>query len=605
MVGRALLYVFVIGLVLRAAAAEDTAAESDRPRPFPGSSAAVESRPYPLHQPLWQTDDLHAVVRQARDFVDRNPAAPEAPRVILDWMMAARLTRNVPVEQDAQRRLVFDYPASLQTAYVLSQFRQSSELVALLEKEFDEHLDDPSPESELRVARAIRQGVRQFQSNLFTSDAFALRCWLAAKTLGDESLAEAAMYTLDEKSREQQEINAIVLDVSADPVERIQKLLQPREGYVAIPFARYLLARLPAADRDRPDVQKARVTCMIQQWQWAKAVEAIQALPAAAIDAPTLYARGCAEYALGDAAAARGTLREVAARFEPTPWAASARELLVALESSEENLDQQAIIASAALVRMSDPANDRWQASVVWQPDSPQPIQAAVDHNIAGNTMELTVLRGTQRLFGYRSDGQTRTYLFPGEAFARRYPETGHLIPVIEVGLDTVDRRQNFAFNSQILTAPTLTQAVLNRRGLFSDAAILEAGGPARLLQALFGFTSIPCTPEKTATGTRLTWLRPEVVTPVVNRESLEFDSTGRLRQLRYARFELRGLRYGSNDSEPPMPSQLAGLEVRDEQKADPAAAMRALATLLEFFNETSKEAPEAVANQPEAAAAK
>jgi hypothetical protein len=293
---------------------------------------------------------------------------------------------------------------------------------------------------------------------------------------------------------------------------------------------------------------------------------------------------------MGDPVAAVASFQEIEERFTDTPWRDSARELRIRVETASESLTQQSVIATRALVRMLDPKNDRWQATAVWRPESPRSIRAIVDYDLKADSLELALVRGESRVFAYRSDGQSRTYLLPGETVAYRYPEKGHMIPVLDFSLETEGRKQHFTFNTNLGSGETLQQSVLRRRGLLSDESLRGPSGVAKLLQAAFSFSAVPCAPESDSEVTRFVWLRPEISTPSIEREEVQFDSSGRLRRIRLPEFELRDIRYGSSDSLPLMESPLTGIEIREQSKVDPAVAMRALAALFETFRSEMEE---------------
>lgn len=576
---RRLVTLLLIGTALRSSLADDAANEPGLPRPFPGAPT-IAGEPYRFQDPLWQTDDARGIVHRARDFADRNPDAPETPRVLLDWMMAARLARLTKLEEEAQSRLLFEHPGSFQAAYVMSRFTEASDLRKILEAAFDEHVDRPSPQFDRQYARALEAGFERYKLGLFGGDTFALKCWLAAGAAGEEALAEAARNALKGRTPAQQRINALVLDQSADPVARLEGLLAVPGKQHMTAIVRYLLARLPNDVREQPAVRRVEADCLIERGLWAEAVQRFSALPADIVDARTLYAQGCAEFAAGDATAAQTSFRRITTEYGETPWAASARELPGPLETWEDNLAGQASVVAAALAHLITPATDRWQATCVAHLKSSS-LRAVIDADLSANVLELTVLRDAERLFAYRSDGVTRTYFFPGDAAANRYPETGHMAPSLDVQMDDGSGESNFKV--ELVNVAKLRDAGWTRRGLLSNESLLAAGGLAKLLRSGFDATSIPAAPEVTEAGTRLVWLVPNPSSSDLARVELQFDATGWFRGLRNDDWELRDLRYGTGDPLPPLPSPFDGLFVRDQAKVDPGAAMRAFTTLFEL----------------------
>ena len=87
---------------------------------------AQENR-IPFYEDYLQKSDLVGFIRDAKKFLAEKPDAKEAPRMAMDYLMAAKAARNSSAFDQATGYLLFRYPNSLPTLHLLSSFEKGSE----------------------------------------------------------------------------------------------------------------------------------------------------------------------------------------------------------------------------------------------------------------------------------------------------------------------------------------------------------------------------------------------------------------------------------------------------------------------------------------------
>lgn len=539
---------------------------------------------YALSLRLSAGGDLPKYIRIARDFVQTHPDSPLAPRAAVDWLMAAKIAGDKTAVQDALHVLIFDYPKTLQAAYVTSQFANAGEFTNILQHAFDAQVDAPDPEFAGKFCLATLVGIRQFGNGVFNADPFTLKCWLAAQETGDLQLASLAASLLKDPAEDQKRVNAAVLDPSASAVLRIERLHAFPKVPVAGLLARHLLARLPADELQQPAVRRIRAVSLLRQSKWAEALAILETFDAEGRDAQWTYCRAFALFASNDVAGAQAAFDDVHSKYGSTAWAASARQLRAALPAFQESLRMQADGVRKSVAHFLSPEVDGWQMVLQWKLAKGTQFRVDLDYRERSDTIEFVICRQNLPMLAYRNDGVARTFLFPGEPAATRYHERGHLVPKFEVGLNPNGSPR---FNWTINGGQSLRNTMLQRLGILSDEFLTQPAGVQNVLRGFFGgLSAMPCAAEQTPDGVRFVWLVPQADSPELLRHELHLDADGWLRSLRIDALEIRDLRYGSADSLPLAASRFPDVPIRDVSKVDPSVLMRALGAFLQLFDD-------------------
>ena len=94
-----------------------------------GSFSAVfaeQNSRIPFYEDYFEQGNLGDYLDEAQSFLEKNPQAPEAARVALDYLMMSKAAENIHSVKEATNLLMFDYLGSLPSLFFLSSFDAGS-----------------------------------------------------------------------------------------------------------------------------------------------------------------------------------------------------------------------------------------------------------------------------------------------------------------------------------------------------------------------------------------------------------------------------------------------------------------------------------------------
>ena len=89
--------------------------------PFLGSiliislSISAEENRIPFYEDYLKDSNSEGFLKDAKEFLDEKPNAIEAPRLAFDYLMVAKVSREIKAINDAISKLLLNYPQSLPT----------------------------------------------------------------------------------------------------------------------------------------------------------------------------------------------------------------------------------------------------------------------------------------------------------------------------------------------------------------------------------------------------------------------------------------------------------------------------------------------------------
>ena len=86
----------------------------------------------PFYEDYLKDSDLEGFLEVARKFLEEKPEAVEAPRLTMDYLMAAKAARDIEAIGFATTRLLFNYANSLPTLHFISSFEKGSKTLTEL-----------------------------------------------------------------------------------------------------------------------------------------------------------------------------------------------------------------------------------------------------------------------------------------------------------------------------------------------------------------------------------------------------------------------------------------------------------------------------------------
>ena len=87
---------------------------------------AEQNSRIPFYEDYFEQGNLGDYLDEAQSFLEKNPEAPEAARVALDYLMMSKAAENIHSVKEATNLLMFDYLGSLPSLFFLSSFDAGS-----------------------------------------------------------------------------------------------------------------------------------------------------------------------------------------------------------------------------------------------------------------------------------------------------------------------------------------------------------------------------------------------------------------------------------------------------------------------------------------------
>ena len=98
-----------------------------------------EPRSFPFYEDYLKDSDFRGFLKTAKEFLEKNPDAPEAPRLVYDFMMVGKAASDVESVKFATNLLLFKHTKSLPSLNFISSFdRGSPRLIELLKAKAEE-----------------------------------------------------------------------------------------------------------------------------------------------------------------------------------------------------------------------------------------------------------------------------------------------------------------------------------------------------------------------------------------------------------------------------------------------------------------------------------
>ena len=175
----------------------------------PSQLTAQENR-IPFYEDYFAKSDVNGYLREAVRFLEEKPDAVEAPRLAMDYFMAAKVARNPEAVNRAIGFLLFRYPGSLPTLHYLSSFEKgSSKLIEVLKTQAD-IADLQSKDFAVSYCRTLLLIARAQNPELLRDKSLRLRAYLLASKAGVKEIEKIALESLTKDTEKDGELNKVI-----------------------------------------------------------------------------------------------------------------------------------------------------------------------------------------------------------------------------------------------------------------------------------------------------------------------------------------------------------------------------------------------------------
>ena len=161
-----------------------------------------EQRNFPFYEDYLKDSDFSGFLKTAREFLEKNPDAPEAPRLAHDFMLVGKATSDVESVKFATNLLLFKYTKSLPSLNFFSSFDRGSPRLIELLKAKAEQGDLASKDFASAYCRAILFISRAQGPDLLKDRSLRLRTYLLAQKAEMNEILSASSENLQKLSQE-------------------------------------------------------------------------------------------------------------------------------------------------------------------------------------------------------------------------------------------------------------------------------------------------------------------------------------------------------------------------------------------------------------------
>ncbi|MAE60178.1 MAG: hypothetical protein CMJ49_02355 [Planctomycetaceae bacterium] len=488
--------------------------------------------------------------REAMAYITANPRSPHASRMVLDLYTLAVVSENPTAADQMKTRLIFQYPASLQTLYVVTLFEDAATYRAFVDRYIAES-DNRDAAVGAPFYNAMKLGLGQFGLSIFQDHSFLIRSALAAREVDDKPLASHLIETLRQ-----------IENMRSDHVQIVEVMfnqdLGARDLLVAlheIPDSRdaqfletVFTPRLSAEDRTDPTIMRVLIDNHLRADEFVDALALIEMMSGDDASKPqTDFQRGWCNLAMGRHDQARHHFEQLIAAHPDDSWSAIARTLGEQIADMEPRIDQttDAVFGVLETVRAGIGA---LEAHVeVLRADGGPPVTMYLCTRPAQNQFELvTSADGVTSAYRCDDDGMT---IYAKDQPAIYVSSADPLWPAPYLNVfPTANGGFNFRVGARIGTGPDDVRA--SNEALLSSPLTASAEGVGQLVayHVRRGWVPGPITDHADGRRTFM-WLRPELDAPELKRVAFTIGADRTLHALETGNIHVRRLRYAQDET--------------------------------------------------------
>ena len=533
-----------------------------------GSFSAVfaeQNSRIPFYEDYFEQGNLGDYLDEAQSFLEKNPEAPEAARVALDYLMMSKAAENIHSVKEATNLLMFDYLGSLPSLFFLSSFDAGSprlnQLLLAKTEENDPHdanfsrqfcqtlnlltrlhgpksLNDPvlrirsfliSQNSDLpEIQNLLREAVLELKENpnyksvaeIITSDKEILGQVIELSQLSDND-SEFCMNFLSAKLKDGQLNSAQLLELQID---RALFSLEPNPRK-----AQDLISRLPAELAKTTKYQTYLAFAQVILGNKDSSLETLK-------------------YALTKP---NGELAE--------EWAETATDF----SNGQEFEDSRKKLLLSQLEKAVSEINKPRDALFVrfrWSGDPDTTTNSSLDgyigFSVPRSYFEFQAYRNDQPFFAYRTDASSSALFskLADEEINLRFTESGAIpVPTVDIQRDQEKGTFNYSFN---LNFSKDYQDLLNQAGKTLENSYLSTStGREVLVNHLISKKGMWFTPPAaTETGTKFKMNTLQKSGPTPKKAILHIELSGDITEAQIGSLHIEKIHRGSEEVLTEMP---------------------------------------------------
>ena len=528
------------------------------------SIGAEESR-IPFYEDYLKDSNSEGFLRDAKKFLDEKPDAIEAPRLAFDYLMVAKVSREVEAINDGISMLLLNYPQSLPTLHFISSFEKDSKVLKNIFIDKATFGDLASVDFATSYCRALILTARLQGPQFLADTSLRLRAHLLAEKAGVEEIKKSSAKGLSieaEKNNGFAKIAAIALS-DTSPVEKLSSLSK-YSGKDADFATSFYLAQLSNEEKKSEEV----IAIQLKQALFGKPKNIEKAIQAIALLPPKIGKQADVQTFLGTAHKLDGnsdlavkTLSQISTDSKNKvmeEWGKTAQSFANGIQF-EENRKKLLLEAIGNAIDQMDSDQDSLYTKLHWaKEDEDGKISKTVAHigvSKKDKKLEIHVLKDQGTLFAYRTDdGKSNLYSKDlNQSISFNAPG---VFPVPQFTIKRDIETGGFVYNFNLNFSSTQDKMLAEGNRFFESPYMGTAKGREIFLSYLLNDKALWLSPSQTIKGGTsypLSLLNPESPTPTS--VILKTDLTRKLTGLKIGSFSMDDLTFGNSEVFKNLPS--------------------------------------------------
>ena len=523
--------------------------------------------------------------KDAISYLEQNPKAPLSARLAHDLFMVATITGNEQVAKKARRSLLFDYPNSLQTNYLIREWSSDEKKMRKILSEEADRVSEEGAGFPARYCRCILLAINIHGPKLLADTSLRLRVFMLAEAAGVANLRQAVIDPLQEFAEEKAEQAAVVTAVLSEKTI-LEKLatVHKLSGSDALFAESFYLSRLDEEKRNNPEVIELLAERAIfgSNKDFQKGIDYLENLSPEMQSIPRLsFWRARALIGLDRSDEAQEVLAKIGGN---DPWAKAARSLVDGLQHATTRRDALSKTILAAVKTFSNDVEAIRLEAEEGDGQKEEGAKLYLGISTSSNALELQFSRGGTLVFAYRTDANSSAMYFHERKKILRFASPG-AVPMPSLGLSRDPEDGTFKFNFGAGMGSSVEQVANQGERILDNPYLATSAGLGTLLRYTLTQKGAWLPPSSSTKGITKHFIRiVESHDPQEDSLSIGVSSDGKLRTVGFGKWNVHSIEYGSNSllaNPPPWPV----LAVEEREEFDFASFMGFLGSVMDSFS--------------------
>ena len=517
-------------------------------------SLGNESDRIPFYEDYFKDSDLKGYLEVARKYLEDNPEAVEAPRVSMDYLMAAKAARDIEAIGFATTQLLFNYVNSLPTLHFISSFEKGSKTLTQLLIAKANYGNLQSKEFAVAYCRALITIARGHGPEFLSNPSLRLRAYLLGTKAEVDEIKTSASKALElntNKNNQQSKVIKIVLS-EENLTEKLNQLsaLSGKDCEFATAF---YLSQLSKEERGSDEIRliQLKQALFSKSKNIEKALAIIASLPAKlGKQAKIQTFLGLAHYFDGKTDLSIKTLSAISSNSgdqESKLWEENAKSMAGGIQfvDSRKKLFLESLENAMSQLNQE---NDSIYLELIWDTENKMEngvYTAFISASKEKEMFEIQLRNDGRTIFAYRADSESAS-IFSSEDNSTIAFKSSGAIPIPNFDIKRDVNSGGFDFNFNLNFAPNFAPLAGEGEKFLENPYISTNKGREVLLSYFLnqgGFWFLPPAPVSGGNAHFLSNINPDQ--PEAGQIEIVFDLRNNLKSIDLGKLKFRNISVG------------------------------------------------------------